>query len=161
MTTMYLSDQVRMQALLEDPLYKQWVMRAPIGWDAKDSAFDSVRPWRVYVQRAEWGKWGVKDFKSYNKALKFLLRALELGVWDATISHKVHQFPPPRLRPKAGGRTVPWEGIPDGHRWCTFCRRPTIFRYFTRHHALPMSIIPYVIRCSICGASGRFVKRYR
>lgn len=157
-----MSDQVRMRTLLKDSLYRQWVLRPPDGWDARDSAFEGVRPWRVFVQRIEDGPWGVKDFKSYRKALAFFAKAIKLGVWDATINHKVHQFGPPRLRARKGGRTVPWDGIPPGHRWCSFCRRPTIFRYYKKHPAIPLPmVIPYVSRCSICGSSSRFVKRYR
>lgn len=151
-----------MKVLLQDPLYRKWVLRIPHMQDAKFNPTNGDRPWRVFVQREEAGRWGIKEFKSYKKALAFFARAVKSGVWDATINHKVHLFGRPMLRPRAGGRAVRWENIPEGHLWCPMCRRPTVFRFYPKqkHPVMPNPVRPDVLRCSICGASSDFVRRY-
>jgi hypothetical protein len=50
-----------------------------------------------------------------------------------------------------------------GHTWCPYCRRPTVFGWFTSHHAFPPSLppLPYKKRCGICGIAQQAIKEYR
>lgn len=158
-----MTDQVRMRVLLKDSLYRQWIQRVPDEYDAKNRPTNGTRPWRVFIQLEQGGRWGLKDFKSYRKALKFFIEAIRRGVWDATINHKVHLSGRPMLRPRAGGKAVRWDKVPEGHLWCPLCRRPTVFRFYPgkRHPNMPgVAIRPDVLRCSICGASSNFTRRY-
>jgi RNase P subunit RPR2 len=42
----------------------------------------------------------------------------------------------------------------EEHHWCKYCRRPTVFKYYTSHKRLG-TVDPWVRRCCICGASER------
>lgn len=75
-------------------------------------------------------------------------------------------------RPIQVTRTVDWDWRPllpateDAHDWCTYCRRPTVFRWFRSHHALRTAGLqgladPSDRRCSICGAREAFVRTSR
>jgi hypothetical protein len=51
----------------------------------------------------------------------------------------------------------------EEHIWCTYCRRPTVFRWFKTHHSLRRSVLdgltdPSERRCTICGARESFIR---
>lgn len=51
----------------------------------------------------------------------------------------------------------------EPHTWCTYCRRPTVFRWFTNHHSIRGTelaglVDPSKQRCTICGATEEFVR---
>lgn len=129
-------------------------------------------PWVVYVQKRVDGPWGKREFWKYKKALQFFHRALELGVHDAALNCKRYAFEPPiqmaRIRGKyvrgSDGKRrqattrVYWK-LPlklqidqPEHEWCMYCRRPTVFKYYSRHKRLG-TVTQDVRRCCICGSS--------
>jgi hypothetical protein len=55
------------------------------------------------------------------------------------------------------------EATDEPHTWCTYCRRPTVFRWFNRHHSLRRSALDGLVnpadrRCTICGAREEFIR---
>lgn len=176
---------IQMSELVRDANYKAFLDRVP---DLPPIMADKAKmvspPWVVYVQREAGGKWGSKQFWKYNKALKFFYRALELGVHDAALNCKRKGFPPPSRMVRIKGKYMKvrgkmvqatkrtWWKMPvelridqPEHLWCMYCRRPTVFKYFSRHKRLG-SVDASVKRCTICGASERIAvhaesERYR
>lgn len=135
-------------------------------------------PWRLYVQRETDGPWARKDFETYRDTFRRLKAEMFEGIHDATIQSKGHAFDPPYRIVKVvrNGQPVLVKGIqetrvmvwkptlPEGetpHRWCPYCRRPTIFSWFSNHHAFPKNGVvkfdPTLLRCTICGVSDRLV----
>jgi hypothetical protein len=145
-----------------------------------------AKPWRVYVQREANGKWARKDFATYPEAANFALRLMRDGVWDFTVHAKHASFKPPGrwVNLTKNGKPVyltKGEGknkvyvlrdgkkvrkqkfvamhMPPGHEWCPHCRRPTVFRWFRKHHAFTpregsefvQVCDPSPLRCTICG----------
>lgn len=64
-------------------------------------------------------------------------------------------------------RTVLWrpklDVAEETHLWCTYCRRPTVFRWFISHHALKASGLSDMVnpgdrRCTICGAREDYIR---
>ena len=112
---------------------------------------------RLWVQREEGGGWAKKDYATYAEAYRGLRLRLP-NCHDATIGSIITFFRPPKLKTKSGITMLP---TPPGHRWCCLCRRPTVFDYFSEHHAFPGRFIPsYDIRCGICGHRGVSMPRY-
>jgi hypothetical protein len=159
--------------LVKDPHYARYLKTKPVLPDiAARKGWNPSPPWVVYVQRQSDGPWGKKEFWKYKKALAFLERALELGVHDAALNCKRMGFTPPirfaRVRGKyvvgsdgerrQATKRIWWQPrLMEGdaeHQWCMYCRRPTVFKYFSRHKRLG-SVDSSVMRCSICGASER------
>lgn len=164
--------------LLEDSRYKEFFCKVP---KLPDHLTESRLPWRLYVQYKGDHRWRTKDFPTYQAAFKALKKLLPRA-HDAAINCKAFPHQPPlrevRIKGKyftgADGKKqqvtklVKWKArIPDGeyeeHHWCPYCRRPTVFQHFTRHHALSnkktagIPIDPTLRRCSICGTSERLV----
>lgn len=157
--------------LLEDKTYKEFFLKPP----AMPVVYrqQQMKPWRLYVQREADGGWAKKDFATYVETFK-AFKKYRPDVHDASITSRAVAFAPPhrfvrikgqyREVVKGGKKTkiqvvklVVWKPkLPpeeSAHEWCTYCRRPTIFRYFSRHHAFgkEMSITQEELRCSICG----------
>lgn len=127
-------------------------------------------PWRVYVQKKEDGPWARKDFHTYKSAFDFF--KLKRHVWrDVSITSKRQRFEPPGrvVRIVRGGQPV-WVNTPTGkrratrlvpikpppeHLWCMYCRRFTVFAWFTSHHAHrgehALLMDPTARRCAVCG----------
>lgn len=167
---------ITIHELLQDKLYKEFFLTNPIVPAYWPTILDRM-PWRVYVQRRVDGPWAKKDFHTYKQAFKFLRPWLPKA-HDATIQSRGMAYDPPFkvVRITRGGkpvldergkqklRRVIWAPtLPLGeeiHVWCTYCRRPTVFRWFSYHHAFPKGYkisTPYQ-RCVICGTSERVVK---
>jgi len=127
-------------------------------------------PWRVYVQTNRGGPWKKKDFPLYTPAFMFFKSGLK-KYHDLTITSRRQAFDPPTkivrvtrngspimvntpTGPQPLTREVPIHGLAD-HRWCMYCRRFTVFQYFTKHHAfsgkMAMMFDPTFTRCTICG----------
>lgn len=132
-----------------------------------------MTPWRVYIQREADGGWAKKDLPTYREAFE-LFKRYRPTIHDAAINSRSVAFAPPHrlVRIKGKYREVVRKGkkqtvqvtklvvwkpkLPpeEGpHLWCTYCRRPTVFRYFSIHHAFgkTMPISQEHLRCSICG----------
>jgi hypothetical protein len=160
-----LEEQATIRQLLENQRYRKWLKRVPKG---SEVVCWSGRPWRVWVQRDQNGRWGFKDFEKYAPAYNFLVKQINAGAHDAALSSKVKPYPPPiakRVKQKVMVkkqwvwltkiiREVPrFPGMNSQHEWCPHCRRPTIFTTFAKHHALTGRVQhdPTQRRCAICG----------
>ena len=161
--------------LLEDKEYRQFFQKIP---KLPSAAYlPSTPPWRVLI-RVQGGSWKSSYEKTYAEAFETLKYYKPLMIDGAIISRRV-QFPvfqkivriknsyvivngerrqvtkPVNWKPKLD----PYE---SAHYWCPYCRRPTVFGYYRKHHAIPQNfagvgIDPFVLRCSICAASERLV----
>lgn len=164
---------ILMSELVEDPTYWEFLQTKPeLPEISRDKRMMLTAPWVVYVQREAEGKWGKREFWKYSKALKFLERALAVGVHDAALNCRRIGFDPPSRFVRIKGKFVKgsdgkrrqatkrvyWKPrLPADeadHHWCKYCRRPTVFKYFSTHKRLG-KVDTTVPRCCICGASAR------
>lgn len=146
--------QIRLRTLLkEDTFYRRWFMKPPTLTVLQRA---DATPWRLFVQHEEGGRWSKVDLRTYHRAYaEARVRLPE--VWDMTIHSRPQAFRPPIL--KQGKKRI-YLPIPDGHKWCVYCRRPTVFAYFDRHPNIRMTINPEELRCLICGARSAGMKEY-
>lgn len=162
---------ISMLELLEDVNYKRFLQTVP-----QLPAVDRLTPqWRLYVRMKGESKWRRREFDTYAQMFKFFKRLYKAGkVADAALNHKGIAFGAPTRVVRVKGKYVkgvqvtkeitwkpklPGDEIQE-HHWCPYCRRPTVFEYFTKHHALGKANIyidPSVPRCCICGASARLL----
>lgn len=164
--------------LLDDKRYREFFLKLPVLPDLPRTA----PPWRLYVQRDSSGPWARKDFETYRDAFRMLKTKYLKTAHDATIQSKGTAFDPPHRVVKVtrggvvlmakGANPVPvtkvvlWKPLLPGdeapHRWCPYCRRPTIFAWFSTHHAFPkhaaVQLNPGLLRCTICGVSENLVR---
>lgn len=162
-----------MSELVKDPTYRKFLETMPKTPPfSRDKKMQSSPPWVVYVQREVDGPWGKKEFWKYSEAFRFMRHWLKKGAHDATINNKRIPTPPPQKLVRIKGKYVTgsdgkrrpatkyvtWKPAlaPEDltHHWCLYCRRPTVFKYFTKHKRLK-EVDPTVRRCTICGASER------
>lgn len=150
------ADQVRIHDFLKDPVYRKWFAKKP----ALLPSDNFSPPWWLYVQKKEEGPWSRAEVKDYATAYKWV--AERLGrLNDFAITSKRRTYIPPVYRPvKANGKRaaqkVYWANYPQSHSWCPYCRRPTVFRYFEKHHADSEWRKRFLgpaqeKRCTICG----------
>jgi len=149
------SQQVSLKQLLRDPIYRKWFSTQPLG------GFPAYTKFRVYAQVKDDGPWAKKDFNDFKDAYNFVAKYLKK--WnDAALVAKNYESRPPVVR-KQGRRQyyAPVMTLP-GHHWCTYCRRPTVFSYYTQHHAFPQGfqILAYKRRCGVCGIADDAIKRF-
>lgn len=161
--------------LLENEGYKKFFCTVPHLEQQHGST-----PWRLAIQKDPHGTWMSKDYATYQEAFLKLKKHLT-RINDAAIICKAIPFEPPSKTVRIKGKyierrgkkipvtkRVPWSmPLPAGedspHHWCTYCRRPTVFKTFEVHPILTrkrlngIPIDPYVERCTICGASARLV----
>jgi hypothetical protein len=159
-----------MSELLKDKVFKEFMLTKPKVPRVMKRMGGT--PWVVYVQQEVDGPWGKKEFETYGPAFQFFKAWLKRGAHDLAINNRRIGFDPPlrfaRIRGKyitgsdgvrrQATKAIPWKprldsGDPD-HKWCRYCRRPTIFKYYSKHKRLTM-VDPTVRRCCICGASER------
>lgn len=183
---------ITLPELLEDPRYKRFFLTPP----KMLKPLPGQKPWRVLVQRRSGGPWAKKETDTYAAAFRIIKHNLGAGtLHDGTIQSRGIAYGPPLRIAKVtkGGRpvwhrrdgklvldsdgnriqvtrTIEWKpklDIADEvHDWCTFCRRPTVFRWFRSHHALRAAGLqdmadPSDRRCTICGARESFVRTTR
>lgn len=162
-----------MSELVKDPVYWEYLQTKPsTPRVSRDKKKVTSPPWVVYVQQEADGKWGRKSFWKYKDALEFMQRWLERGAHDAALNNRRLGFNPPqkwvRIRGKfvvgsdgkkrQAVKLIQWKpklsADEQQHHWCKYCRRPTLFKYYSRHRFLGTcdSTVP---RCCICGASAR------
>jgi hypothetical protein len=164
-----------MSELVRDPVYREFLQTKPkVPKHLRDPAIMRTPPWVVYVQRKTGGKWGKKEFWKYSDAFKFFRAHLKAGAHDAAINNRRIGYEPPHRFVRIRGKyKVGTDGVkrqvkklvwwkPNSalladeqeHHWCRYCRRPTVFKYYSKHRVLgPCD--PEVPRCTICGASVR------
>lgn len=153
--------------LLEDKQYREFFLKPPPMPPVYRQ--QQLKPWRVYIQRETDGPWAKKDLPNYVEAFK-LFKKFRPEIHDASIMSRAIAFPPPHRLVRIKGvyvehrgkkvqktKLVVWKPqLPmeeTTHHWCSYCRRPTVFRYFSRHHAFgkDMPITQEGLRCTICG----------
>lgn len=145
--------QIPLRELLrQDRHYKAWFQKIPI---IKVQA--ASPPWRLFIQKEQGGPWAKADLPSYPKAYEALRLRLP-DCYDAAIHSKRQLFSPPILRQNGEKFRLP---MPGGHRWCSLCRRPTIFRRFRRHPNLGIITNPEDARCTICGMRAEGMPNFR
>lgn len=144
--------QMRLRTLLkEEPIFLAWFMKPPT-----ITNFHAGPPWRLYVQKTQGGPWARGDLPSYVKAYtQVKLRLPE--AWDLAIHSKGQHFKPPTVQK---GTKKYWLPMPEGHAWCSLCRRPVVFKTFTKHPALKYGCDPTFPRCSICGMQQGSMRRF-
>lgn len=150
-----MDDQIRLSSLLRrDEFFRSWFQKPP---ELRYMHSNPWSPWRLYIQEKRGGRWARADFRGYVRAYTQLrLRLPE--VWDVTIHSKAQHFQPPVLKI---GHDRYYNPVPVGHIWCTLCRRPTVFGYYSKHPAFPgVKVDDQVRRCKICGIREKHVQKY-
>lgn len=164
-----IDEQITMRDLLRDPVFRKWMTRVPTVHSPIE------RPWRVWIQRERDNPWAMGDITSYARGYNALVRYIKEGVHDAALTCKVKEFNPPITGVKRAldsrGRQIKLKtyyipgkpGQSEKHVWCTFCRRPTIFTTFQRHHTFREGRARLCDnterRCAICGIRLRGMRR--
>jgi hypothetical protein len=180
---------ITLPELLEDPKYREFFKTVP----KTLKPVPGQKPWRVLIQRKPGGPWAKKEYERYADAFRTIaahIRADQLH--DGAIQSRGIAFGPPQRVAKLtkGGRpvyhlkdgkrvigpdgkpiqktvVVPWkpklDAADEPHTWCTYCRRPTVFRWFRSHHALRTAGLQGLAditdrRCVICGARESFIR---
>lgn len=162
-----------MSELVKDPTYRKFLETKPkTPKISRDKRMQTSPPWVVFVQREPDGPWAKKECWKYSEAFKVFKHWLKKGAHDATIHNKrVPTKPPSRLvrikgkyvtgsdgKRRQATTYVTWKPklLPEDpiHYWCMYCRRPTVFKYFTKHKRIGV-VDSTVRRCCICGSSER------
>ena len=162
-----------MSELIKDKTYQKFLTTQPaMPAILRDPKRAVSPPWVVYVQREMDGPWGKKEFWRYSEAFKFFRAWLKKGAHDLAINNKRYGFEPPQRFARIRGKFVKGsDGVTrqavkaitwqpklepgDGeHHWCKYCRRPTVFKFYSRHKRLGV-VDQTVPRCCICGSSAR------
>lgn len=148
-----MTKQVPLRQLLKAPDYRKW-----FGTKPQLTVVTSTQPWRLFVQREQGGRWAKADLDTYSQAYAGVKSRLS-ECYDMTIHSKAQAFRPPIVR--VNGKKS-WMPCPDGHHWCVYCRRPTVFAYYEKHPAMPgMILATYERRCSVCAARQAGMSNYR
>lgn len=161
--------------LLEDQQFKKYFLTVP----KLPPVPRTSPPWRLYVKDHD-GLWRKRDFDKYSEAVKLFARLRSAGkVQDAAVTCRPVAFGPPTRTVKLtkngkplmvktsrgamiqATKDINWSwakllsGDDESHNWCPYCRRPTIFTWFSQHHAIVGAHRSYMDtsarRCTICG----------
>ena len=171
---------ITMAELLQDADYRKFLTTAPsLPAHAVNKEMNTSKPWVVYVQREAGGRWGKREFWTYKKAFRFFKAAvIDHKVHDAALNNKRVGFDPPFKWVRVRGKFVvdskgnkrqaqarvywkpklPPDEVED-HHWCKYCRRPTVFKSYSKHKRL--GAVDPTLRCCICGASSRIAIHFR
>lgn len=168
---------ITLRELLDDPIYKAYFTKIP-----KIPSHIQGLPWKLMILKPQETQWRTKRFATYPEAFKALKKVLPVAA-DATINCPPLDWQPPirlarvkgkvhetgRLKGQPIMRAVVWKPQISGdlaaHHWCPYCRRPTVFQYYSIHPAMTKQRIgaigaavdPTFLRCGICGASEMLV----
>lgn len=160
-------EQVPLRELLRDPTYRKWFALEPT------FAREKWVTWRVYARVSRDKGWAKRDFVTWKAGFDFLAKNLG-AIYDGALTCKNQPSRPPVVSVPAV-KTVDGKKISyrkrqyysavltyPGHLWCPYCRRPTVFGYFTTHHAFTGKFrpLPYKLRCGICGIARDAIKIY-
>ena len=129
---------------LKDPVFRKWMQRVP-----KNTGRMPAKNWYVYLRETPDSNWTRKQFALYNDALRYLLEHRK-DTYDQALNSKARMYPPPKIRNKKGNIKFKKPVAPIGHKWCPYCRRMTLFQWFSKHPATVKYMSPYDARCSIC-----------
>jgi len=147
-------EQVRHSELIEDSVFSQWFDRAPY-----ETEFTR---WRVYVKVKRKSPWQKRDFLTWKKARKFVRKHSD-GWYDVVLTCKNDGYRPPVVRVGRKREYYAPMLTLQGHMWCPHCRRPSVFGWFTKHHAFTghFKPIPWRKRCGVCGIAEEAIKHYK
>lgn len=164
---------ITIHELLKDKEYREFFLKTPV---LPDHYGPENKPWKLIILKRGETQWRSKRFGTYKEAFTGLKTMLP-SIINGAINCPPLDFMPPvknfRVKDKFVGNghlrkplivSRVWKPrITDDmgeHNWCTYCRRPSIFRYamLSRSTAgyAPIAGEPE-IRCIICGASSRLV----
>jgi len=170
---------ITLKELLRDPVYRKYFLTKPRLYGQYND-FPDFKPWALAIQKQPHGQWAYKDYHDFMEAFNKLKKYVPV-LNDAAIISKATGCPPPRVNVAVEGKFFvrgkkkiqvtqreDWRvSLPMGedarHRWCPFCRRPTVFTTFIYHPRFPSSksngmlLDPDMPRCTICGASENLV----
>ena len=164
--------QLTIKELLKDEQYKKYILTVP----KLPPHYKGTKPWKLYVKLKGKDKWQAKRFETYKEmfiAFKKLLPKIE----DAAFNCPALSFRPPIKNVRLKGqytlvrgkkqpvfRSIIWrpklDADHDKHTWCSYCRRPTIFKVLASRLATVNGgsiVTDPKLRCSICGASEELV----
>lgn len=155
-------DMLTMRNFLKDPIYRKWFTKEPY----LAPHLGNGKPWWLYLQEQEEGKWRRAALSTYKQGFVWIQKHLK-EVYDFSLTSKRRTYLPPVYRPvddegnPARDRAY-WSNYPSYHNWCPYCRRPTVFAQFERHHA-DTEYHRYMTdtsepRCYICGIRASAVK---
>lgn len=158
--------QIPMREFLKDPVFRKHFRTKPVLLPSS-----GPHPFWLYLQPKEGGPWKRAKLTSYNKGFDYVKTRLN-DLYDFAICSRQRTYLPPVHRPvdedgNPGKHREYWANYPRNHSWCPYCRRPTIFRAFEKHHALTeinkamgLSLVPREpeVRCTICGIREEAVK---
>lgn len=139
-------EQLTIRQFLKDPVFRKYFAKQPKLRPMQK--MPGLKPWRLYVQKTEDGPWQRGDLTTYKSAFEHARGLLSDGVYDIALTSKAVPYWPPLVKGE------PWSDYPTSHDWCPYCRRPTVFWWFSKHHAL-RQYSHYDLgqdkRCMICG----------
>lgn len=171
------STQITLPELLTDSVFRQWFHKVPKYPDPRTSPPKRWHVWAEIVTPEGKTNWRLFERSSYREAHSVIAELIKKdSILDLTLGNPTLDHPPPLVKRKDGSLTL-WTPSPArypdiddldlaAHRWCGLCRRPTLFMWFRRHHAMPANLpINADRRCRVCGARAVFVidwsKRFR
>lgn len=175
--------------LLEDKTFQKFFTTTPHMYPHQAARVDG---WRLWVKFNANSPWRRKDVAQYQSGVNFVLSRLDDGtIYNAVLQCRGVSYKPPTRKflirdPKtqqpvlvvdSKGRVskkvlekvwAPDSGLIQEygpHDWCFYCRRPTVFAYFRKHHAFAGTALePYydgsIRRCAVCGISHDNYRRY-
>lgn len=147
--------QITLRELLKDPLFKKWMGKVPT---LRVPDHTQSLPWRIYV--LDEGRWKMTEAQTYAAGYRWVAKNIR-NYEDLALTCKPQGFNPPVLRNKTTQAKEYWRRFPFDHVWCPYCRRPTVFFTFAKHHAFPRgkqwACSPYDRRCTICGVRLSFI----
>ena len=146
--------QIRLYTLLkDDPYFRKFFTTPPK--PLRVVHFGAL-PWRLIVQKEKGGRWFKKDYRTYAEAFHAVKPRLS-EYWDMTIHCKPQGFNAPVV--KVGKKRI-WLPVPPEHRWCIYCRRPTVFIHCYRHHMMKYQVNVEEARCLMCGARAKPMREF-
>lgn len=160
--------RVTLRELIKDPIYREWLKKPPALTVVGNSP-----PWRVFTkEEVEGNNWETEDFDDYSLAYRFVAKNIK-ELYDAVINSKRQAYRPPVVRKVINGIPKRRLHLPTPetdayvlkeqhkHVWCPYCRRPTLFLWYKKHHAMNGAVLsPHDRRCHVCGVRLTFIKRY-
>ena len=165
--------QITIRELLKDEEYKKYFLTVP----RLPEHYKGTKPWKLLVRLKGESKWRAKRFETYKEAVIALKKYLPKAE-DVVINCPPLGFRPPLKNVRLKGqyslvrgkkvpvfRTVIWkpklEDDHGRHTWCSYCRRPTIFKVLAaRIHTIngdAALLSEPRLRCTICSSSETIV----
>jgi hypothetical protein len=146
------------------PRFKEYAETPPKIYKAQ-RALDGPL-WWVYVQLEEGTRWRRVGTRLWKEGME-LVQAKTPFDWAITSKRRGYLVPTyTKINPqtkipykvKVGNEVVDKQfrmKMPPGHQWCRWCRRPTLFLYFAKHHSFvnAKAYDPTRRRCLICGGA--------